>query len=168
MFARKDNDLDLVLKPTRKFFDDFRHFAVKGNALDLAIGVVVGAAFGKIITSFVTDVITPPISVLLGKENLVNNFVSLSGGSYGTLEEAKAAGAVTLNYGVFLGTVFDFVFISLIIFLIVKAVARMKHTTPPPPDMRDCPFCLSAVKKSASRCAFCTSDLQPQPVEIKK
>ncbi|HTM67751.1 MAG TPA: large conductance mechanosensitive channel protein MscL [Candidatus Binatia bacterium] len=151
-----------VLKPTRKFIDDFRQFAVRGNAFDLAVGVVIGAAFGKIITSFVTDIITPPISLLMGRANFTDMFAVLSGGSFATLDEAKKAGAITVNYGVFISTLFDFVLVSFVIFLLVRALSRMRREDPPPSDMKDCPFCLTPVKKAATRCAFCTSDLAPK------
>ena len=150
-----------VLKPTRKFIDDFRQFAVKGNAVDLAVGVVIGAAFGKIITSLVSDIIMPPLSLLLGKVSFVNLFANLSGGQYATLEEAKAAGAITLNYGVFLNTLLDFVLVAFVIFLLVRAITRMRRESPPPSDMRDCPMCLSTVKKAARKCAYCMSELPP-------
>lgn len=152
--------IENVGRSTRKFIDDFRQFAVRGNAVDLAVGVVVGAAFGKIVTSLVSDIIMPPLSLLLGKVNIVNLFVNLSGGRYATLDDAKKAGAVTLNYGVFLNTLLDFVLVSFVIFLIVRALARMRREAPPPPpDTKDCPYCLSAVKKAATRCAFCASEL---------
>ncbi|HTM69121.1 MAG TPA: large conductance mechanosensitive channel protein MscL [Candidatus Binatia bacterium] len=158
-----------VFRPTRKFFDDFKQFAVRGNAVDLAVGVVIGAAFGKIITSLVSDIITPPISLLLGRVNFASLYINLSGVPYATLADAKEAGAVTINYGAFLSSILDFVLIALIIFLVVKLLSRMRRETPPPADMRDCPFCLSPVKKKATRCAFCTSELKEmQSVENKE
>src|SRR4029079_6980408 len=121
-----------MMKHTGKFFDDFRQFAVRGNAVDLAVGVVIGAAFGKIITSLVSDIITPPISLLLGHVNFANLFINISGVPYATLEEAKTAGAATINYGAFLSAILDFVLIALIIFMVVKTLSRMRRETPPP------------------------------------
>ncbi|HSD12870.1 MAG TPA: large conductance mechanosensitive channel protein MscL [Patescibacteria group bacterium] len=148
-----------VVRPTKKFFDEFKQFAVKGNAIDLAVGVVVGAAFGKIITSLVSDIITPPLSLLVGKVNFASLFINLSGTHYATLDDARKAGAATINYGAFLNNILDFVLISFVIFLLVKSLNRMRRETPPPPDSKECPRCLSSVKKAATRCAFCTSDL---------
>lgn len=112
---------------------EFRDFAMKGNVLDMAIGIIIGAAFGKIVSSFVGDILMPPLSMLMGKVDFTNWFVSLSGGAYTTLAEARAAGAVTLNYGTFLNTVIDFVIIAFAIFLLVKQVNRLKREAPPPP-----------------------------------
>ncbi len=153
-----------VVRPTKKLLDEFRQFAVKGNAIDLAVGVVVGAAFGKIITSLVSDIITPPLSLLVGKVNFASLFINLSGTHYATLDDARKAGAATINYGVFLNDILDFVLVSFVIFLLVKSLNRMRRETPPPPDTKECPRCFSSVKKAATRCAFCTSDL---PVAAK-
>jgi large conductance mechanosensitive channel len=140
---------------------EFKEFAMKGNVLDMAVGVVVGAAFGKITSSFVSDVLMPPLSLLLGRVNFSNLFVTLSGGTFATLEEAKKAGAVTLNYGLFLSTVIDFTFIAFAVFLLVKQVNRMRAPAPAAPvTTKDCPFCASAIPLKASRCPMCTSDLK--------
>jgi large conductance mechanosensitive channel len=142
-------------------FKEFKEFARKGNVLDMAVGVVVGAAFGKITSSFVSDVLMPPLSLLLGRVNFSNLFITLSGQSFATLEEAKKAGAVTLNYGLFINTVIDFVFIALAVFLLVKQVNRMRAPVPAPPvTTKDCPFCTSAIPQKASRCPMCTADLK--------
>ncbi len=148
-----------VVRPTKKLLDEFKQFAVKGNAIDLAVGVVVGAAFGKVITSLVGDVITPPLSLLVGKVNFANLFINLSGTHYATLDEARKAGAATINYGAFLNNILDFLLVSFVIFLLVKTLNRLRREAPPLPDMKECPKCLSAVKKAATRCAFCTSEL---------
>jgi large conductance mechanosensitive channel len=143
-------------------FKEFKEFAMKGSVLDLAVGVVIGAAFGKITSSFVADILMPPLSLLLGHVNFTNLFVTLSGGSFATLEEAKKAGAVTLNYGLFLGTVLDFVCIAFAVFLLVKQVNRMRRPAPAPPvTTKDCPYCTSAIPLKATRCPQCTADLKP-------
>lgn len=148
-----------VVRPTKKLLDEFKQFAVKGNAIDLAVGVVVGAAFGKIITSLVSDIITPPLSLLVGKVNFASLFINLSGTHYATLDDARKAGAATINYGAFLNNILDFLLVSFVIFLLVKTLNRLRREAPPSPDMKECPRCLSVVKISATRCAFCTSDL---------
>jgi len=112
---------------------EFKEFAMKGNVLDMAIGIIIGAAFGKIVSSFVADVLMPPISMLLGQVNFTNWFVTMTGGEFATLQDAKAAGAVTLNYGVFVNAVIDFVIVAFAIFLLVKQINRLKRVEPPPP-----------------------------------
>jgi large conductance mechanosensitive channel len=143
---------------------EFKKFALQGNVLDMAIGIIIGAAFGKIISSLVTDVLMPPIGLLAGKIDFSTLFINLSGQSYTTLAEAKAAGAPTINYGLFLNNIFDFLIVASVIFLLVKQINRLKprkEAPVTPPATRDCPRCLSAVPLKATRCAFCTSDLQP-------
>ena len=141
---------------------EFKEFAMKGNVLDMAIGVIIGAAFGKIITSLVSDILMPPIGLALGKLDFSNLFIDLSGGNYPTVAAAKQAGAATINYGLFLNTVIDFVIVAFVIFLLVRQVNRMRPAPPPPPPAtRDCPSCLRPVPLPASRCGHCTSDLKP-------
>jgi large conductance mechanosensitive channel len=112
---------------------EFREFAMRGNVLDMAIGIIIGAAFGKIVSSFVADMLMPPISMLMGKVDFTNWFISLSGGDYATLAQAREAGAVTINYGSFTNTIIDFVILAFAIFLLVKQVNRLKKEAPPPP-----------------------------------
>lgn len=141
---------------------EFKEFAVKGNVVDLAVGVIIGAAFGKVVTSFVSDVLMPPIGRLLGGFDFTNLFISLSGKSFATLAEAKAAGAPTLNYGVFFNTIIDFTIVAFAVFLLVKQMNRLKREAPAPaaaPTTRDCPYCLSAIPLKATRCAHCTAEL---------
>jgi large conductance mechanosensitive channel len=138
---------------------EFREFAMKGNVLDMAVGIIIGAAFGKIVSSFVSDVLMPPLGLLLGNVDFANLFVTLSEGSYASLAAAKEAGAATLNYGVFLNTVIDFVFVAFAVFLLVKQVNRLKRPAPAPPT-RDCPHCISAIPVKATRCPACTSNLE--------
>ena len=142
---------------------EFKEFAMKGNVLDMAVGIIIGAAFGKIISSFVADVLMPPIGLLLGNVDFSNLFVTLSGATFKTLEEARKAGAVTINYGVFLNTVLDFLIVAFAIFLLIKQVNRLKReevAPPAAPTTKDCPFCLTAVPIKAVKCAHCTSELR--------
>ena len=142
-------------------FKEFKEFAMKGNVLDMAIGVIVGAAFGKIVTSFVSDVMMPPLGLLLGRMDFSNLFINLSGTSYATIADAKKAGAATLNYGLFLNTVIDFAIVAFVIFLLVKQGNRMRVPAPaaPPAPTRECPLCTSAIPVAAKRCPQCTADL---------
>ena len=144
-------------------FREFKEFAMRGNVLDMAIGIIIGAAFGKIVTSFVNDMLMPPLGLLLGKVDFSNLFLNLSSRSYATLAEAKAAGAASINYGVFLNTVIDFVIVAFAIFLLVRQVNRLKRqpeAAPAVPTTKACPFCLSTIAIKAIRCAHCTSELK--------
>ena len=140
---------------------EFREFAARGNVIDLAVGVIFGAAFGKIVTSLVNDVIMPPIGMALGRVDFRNLFVALDGQSYPSLGDAQKAGAPTINYGIFLNTILEFVIVAFVIFLLVRQINRMKEPTPAAPDqpVRDCPFCVSRIPAAATRCPNCTSDL---------
>jgi large conductance mechanosensitive channel len=145
---------------------EFREFALKGNVIDLAVGVIIGAAFGKITTSLVNDIIMPPIGLLLGKVDFSNLFISLSGQPYASLAEAKVAGAATLNYGLFINNMLDFAIVAFAVFLLVKQINRLKNrleTAPAPvaPTERACPYCLTVVPLEAKKCKACTSDLPP-------
>jgi large conductance mechanosensitive channel len=140
---------------------EFKEFATRGNVLDMAVGIIIGAAFGKIITSFVSDILMPPVGLLLGKVDFSNLFVNISGKSYDTLAAAKAAGAATINYGLFLNAVIDFLIVAFFIFLLVRQVNRLKG--PPPaaaPATKDCPYCSLAIPIKATRCPHCTSELR--------
>jgi large conductance mechanosensitive channel len=139
---------------------EFKEFAVKGNVVDLAVGVIIGAAFGKIVTSLVNDVIMPPIGKLTGGLNFREMFYDLSGKGFETLKAAQDAGAPTINYGLFLQAIIDFVIVAFVIFLVVKQMNKMK-APPPPPDTRDCPFCLTKIPQKATRCSACTSQVEP-------
>ncbi|MGR6836933.1 large conductance mechanosensitive channel protein MscL [Syntrophomonas erecta] len=141
---------------------EFREFIARGNVLDLAIGIVIGAAFGKIVTSFVNDILMPPIGLLLGKVDFSNLFINLSAGEYQTLAAAQEAGAVTINYGLFLTTLIDFLIIAFAIFLVVRQVNRFKRkeeTAAIEPTTKKCPYCLSEIALEATRCSHCTSEL---------
>jgi large conductance mechanosensitive channel len=139
---------------------EFKAFAMRGNVVDMAVGIIIGAAFGKIITSLVNDVIMPPIGLLLGKVDFSNLFINLSGKTFETLAEAKKAGAATLNYGLFLNTAINFVIVGFAVFLLVKQVNRLKRNEPvPAPTTHDCRFCYTSIPIKATRCPHCTSDL---------
>jgi large conductance mechanosensitive channel len=142
-------------------FKEFKEFAMRGNVLDMAVGIVIGAAFGRIITSLVSDVVMPPIGLLLGKVDFSSLFLNISGKSYATLADAKAAGAATINYGMFLNTVIDFAIVAFVIFLAVRQINRLKKPEPAPvPSTKDCPYCVSAISIKATRCPNCTSELR--------
>ncbi len=139
---------------------EFKDFALRGNVIDMTVGVVIGGAFGKIITSFVNDVLMPPISLLLGRVNFSNLFLDLSGQGYISLEEAKTAGVPTLNYGLFLNTVIDFLIVALVIFLCIHLINRLRKPAPAPaPDTKACPYCTTQIPIPATRCPNCTSQL---------
>ena len=127
----------------------------------MAVGIIIGTAFGKIITSVVSDILMPPIGLLLGKVDFTNLFVSLSGEHYDSLAQAKEAGAPTVNYGLFLNTVLDFVLVAFVIFLVVRQMNRLKKVDPQAtPQVKDCPYCLSSIALKATRCPHCTSELR--------
>jgi len=141
-------------------FGEFKKFIMRGNVLDLAIGVIIGAAFGKIVTSLVDDILMPVVGLAAGKMDFTNLFVSLNGQSYPTVAAAKAAGAPTLNYGIFINTVIQFVIVAFVVFLIVKQVNRLLPAPPPPAaSTKDCPQCFTKIPIPAKRCPACTSTL---------
>ena len=142
---------------------EFKEFAMRGNVMDMAVGIIVGAAFGQIVNSFVQDVLMPPIGRLLGHVDFSNLFISLGGTHYDSLAAAKAAGAATLNYGVFLNTIINFMIVAFAVFLLVRQVNRFaaKPTPAAAPTTRDCPYCLSAIPLKATKCGHCTSELRP-------
>lgn len=139
---------------------EFRQFAMRGNVVDLAVGVIIGTAFGKIVTSLVNDLLMPPIGLVLGNVDFTNLFVSLSGGAYASLAEAQAAGAPTLNYGVFINTVIDFIIVAFVVFLLIRAINRMQRPAPADLTTKECPYCISTISVKATRCPQCTSELK--------
>lgn len=140
--------------------EDFKAFLTRGNVVDLAVALVLGAAFGAIVTSLVTDILMPPVGLALKGVDVANLFVSLTGQSYPTLAAAKAAGAPTINYGLFINTIISFVIVAFAMFLIVRHTARFRPAAPAPvAATRECPFCLSAIPLRATRCGHCTSNL---------
>jgi len=139
---------------------EFKAFAMRGNVLDMAVGIIIGGAFGKIISSFVNDVLMPPIGLLLGGVDFSNLFLSLGGGEFASLAAAEEAGAPILKYGLFLNTVIDFLIVAFSIFIMVRAVNRMQTPAPTAaPTTKDCPHCASAIPLKAARCPLCTSQL---------
>ena len=142
-------------------FKEFKEFALKGNVIDLAVGIIIGAAFNKVVQSLVTDIIMPPVGMLLGKMDLSAMFVNLSGKQFETLAEAKKAGAATLNYGLFINTTVDFVVMAFVVFIMVKQINRLKRdaSAAPVPETKECPFCLATVPLAATRCSQCTSQI---------
>jgi large conductance mechanosensitive channel len=140
---------------------EFREFAARGNVIDLAVGVIIGAAFGKIVTSLVNDIVMPPVGMILGRVDFRNLFVALNGQQYASVADAQKAGAPTINYGVFLNTVLEFVIVAFVVFLLVRQINRMKKPVPAAPEqpVRDCPFCVTRIPAGATRCPACTSEL---------
>ena len=147
-------------------FKEFKEFAVKGNVMDMAVGIIIGAAFGSIVTSFVNDVIMPPIGLLLGNVDFTNLFLVLKEGKipspYESLAAAKGAGAVTMNIGVFINTIISFLIVAFAVFLVVKNINRLKREEEAPvvPASKECPYCLSVIPLKAVRCPHCTSEVK--------
>jgi len=143
---------------------EFKAFAMRGNVLDMAVGIIIGGAFGKIVTSLVNDILMPPIGLILGRVDFSNLYLNLSGASYASLADAKAAGAATINYGLFLNTVLDFVIVAFALFLIIRQVNRLAAKPAPAaaaaPTTKECPFCYSTIPIKATRCPHCTSELK--------
>jgi large conductance mechanosensitive channel len=146
---------------------EFRDFAMRGNVIDMAVGIIIGAAFGTIIKSLVDDIIMPPIGLLLGNVNFADFFILLKagdpGGPYAVLADAQAAGAVTLNYGVFINAIISFLIVALAMFLLVRYMNRLQReeaAPPAEPTTKECPFCLSTIAIKATRCAHCTAELE--------
>ncbi|NMB24811.1 MAG: large conductance mechanosensitive channel protein MscL [Firmicutes bacterium] len=149
-------------------FKEFKEFAVKGNVVDMAVGIIIGGAFGKIVSSLVNDIIMPPIGLLIGKVDFSNLFIDLSGLGYDSLAQAKAAGAPTVNYGLFVNNIIDFVVVAFALFLVVKWMNKLRDAAaadqkdavaPTTPTTKKCPYCLSDIPIKAVRCAYCTADL---------
>ena len=141
---------------------EFKAFAMRGNVVDLAVGVIIGAAFGKIVSSLVNDILMPPLGLILGKVDFSNLFITLGSGHYASIAEAKAAGAPTLNYGLFINNIIDFLIVAFAVFLLVRQINKLQPAPPPPPPTtRPCPYCLSEIPLAATRCPHCTSQVEP-------
>jgi large conductance mechanosensitive channel len=143
---------------------EFKEFIMRGNVIDMAVGIIIGAAFGTIIKSLVDDVIMPPIGLLLGKVDFSNLFLVIREGKvagvYETLAAAKAAGAVTINYGLFINTIISFLIVASAVFMLIRSVNKLKQEAPPEATTKECPYCLSVIPIKATRCAHCTSELK--------
>ena len=140
---------------------EFKEFAMRGNVVDMAIGIIIGGAFGKIISSLVGDVMMPPIGKLMGNLDFSNLFFALNGQVYESLKAAKDAGAPTINYGLFINTVLDFVIVAFVIFMLVKQMNRLKKEAPAAaPETKECPYCFSQIALKATRCVGCTSEIK--------
>lgn len=141
-------------------FKEFKEFAMRGSVLDMAVGIIIGAAFGKIIASFVEDILMPPLGLLIGKVDFSNLFLNLTEKSYDSLAAAKAAGAATINYGMFFNHIINFTIVAFAIFLLIRQVNRLKREAPAAPATKDCPFCFSSIALKATRCAHCTAEIR--------
>ena len=144
---------------------DFKEFAVKGNVIDLAVGVIIGGAFGKIVTALVNDMIMPVMGLLIGKVDFTNLFISLDGTKYASLAAAKEAGAATLNYGVFINTIIEFLIISFSIFMVIRQINKFnkkEESEEPKPSTKTCPYCYTEVNLKATKCPNCTSEINGQ------
>ena len=147
------------------FLKEFREFAMRGNVVDMAVGIIIGAAFGAIVKSLVSDVIMPPIGLILGNVDFSNLFIVLKDGAavagpYSSLVDAQKAGAVTINYGIFANSVISFLIVAFAVFMLVRGINQLKRQEEAAPTTKDCPHCLSKVPIKAARCAFCTSDIK--------
>ena len=160
-----------MLNKVKKWTDEFKTFAVKGNVIDMAVGIIIGAAFGKIVDSMVKDILMPPMGWIMGKVDFANMYLSLpnSNGeivSYPSLEAAKAAGAVTINYGLFINTLISFILVSFCVFLLIKVINRLKNVAKTDCEKveevttKDCPYCFTTIDIRATKCPNCTSDIQ--------
>lgn len=145
---------------------DFKEFAMRGNVVDMAVGIIIGAAFGTIVKSLVSDVLMPPIGLLLGNVDFTNLFLVIKQGTvagpFATLAEAQQAGAVTINYGVFINTIISFVIVAFAVFVLIRSLNKLKREEEAPPEeptTKECPHCLSEIPIKASRCAYCTSEV---------
>ncbi len=146
----------------KKMLKEFREFAVRGNVVDMAVGILIGAAFGRIVSSLVEDIIMPPIGLLTGKIDFSNLYINLSGGTYKSLAEAKAAGAATLNYGIFINHFISFLVVAFCVFLLIKQINNLKRkedATSIAPTQKSCPYCFSSISIKATKCPQCTSEL---------
>ncbi|GHT39023.1 large-conductance mechanosensitive channel [Bacteroidia bacterium] len=149
----------------KKIFNEFKTFAMRGNVIDMAVGIIIGAAFGKIVDSLVKDILMPPIGFILGRVDFSNLFITIKDGAvagpYNSVTAAQAAGAVTINYGNFINATISFIIVAFAIFILIKAINQIKAKEEvPPPSAKDCPFCFTAINIKAKKCPACTADLK--------
>ena len=147
----------------KKIVQEFKEFAVRGNVVDMAVGIIIGAAFGKIVSSLVEDIVMPPIGLITGKINFSNLYIDLTGGDYASLAEAKAAGAVTINYGAFINNMITFAIVAVVVFFLVKQINRLKRkedVASIAPTQKSCPYCFTSISIKATRCPQCTSQIE--------
>ncbi len=140
--------------------EDFKKFAMRGNVVDMAVGVIIGGAFGKIVSSLVSDIVMPPLGLILGKIDFSNLFISLNGTEYATLEAAKKAGAPVFAYGSFINSVIDFLILAFVVFMMIREINKLTPDPEPEPEPRKCPYCKSEIADDATRCPHCTSHLE--------
>ena len=156
--------MNIIEQPVKKvspFFKEFREFATRGNVIDLAVGVIIGAAFGKVVDGLVTNVIMPPLSALTGQINLSDRFLALSATHYAKIEDAKLAQVPVITYGVFLDTVISFILVAFSVFIMIRVINKLYPKPVAPTVTKDCPFCCSSIPIQATRCPHCTSQLTP-------
>ncbi len=140
--------------------EDFKKFAMRGNVVDMAVGVIIGGAFGKIVSSLVSDIVMPPLGLILGKIDFSNLFISLNGTEYATLDAAKKAGAPVFAYGSFINSVIDFLILACVVFMMIREINKLTPDPEPEPEPRKCPYCKSEIADDATRCPHCTSHLE--------
>ena len=148
-----------IPKNSSRLLNEFKEFAMRGNIVDLAVGIMIGTAFNKIVTSLVNDIVMPPIGLVLGKVNVASFFINLTGKDYASIEAAKADLAPTINYGLFLYNILEFLIIAVVTFLVVRQLNRMRRSGDVPSTTKECPFCISIIPIGATRCPACTSNM---------
>jgi large conductance mechanosensitive channel len=153
--------IEQPIKNVSPFFKEFKEFATRGNVIDLAVGVIIGAAFGKVVDALVTNVIMPPLSALTGEINLSDRFLALSATHYAKIEDAKLAHVPVITYGVFLDTVISFLLVAFAVFIMIRVINKLYPKPVAAPAKKDCPFCISSIPIQATRCPNCTSQLEP-------
>lgn len=155
------NKLEAPIKQTTSFLKEFKEFAARGNVIDLAVGVIIGAAFGKVVDALVTNILMPPLGALSGGIDLSKRFITFSATQYATIEEAKKANVPVITYGVFLDTLISFVLVAFAVFLMVRVINKLHPKPAEAPAKKDCLFCFSSIPIQATRCPNCTSQLEP-------